>query len=31
MSAHPYMGWGVFALQARKAMDELLSFVGQFL
>ena len=29
MSMHPHMGWGLFALQAPKAEDELLSFVGQ--
>lgn len=29
MSKHPYMRWGVFAIQATKANDELLPFVGQ--
>lgn len=26
MSLHPYMGWGVFVLQATKANDELFSY-----
>jgi hypothetical protein len=27
---HPHVGWGLFALQATKADDEVLSFVGKF-
>ena len=29
MSTHPYMGWGLFALQVAKAGDELLPFFGK--
>ena len=29
MSTHPHMGWGLYAMEAAKAGDELLPFVGK--
>ena len=29
VSAHPHMGWGLYAMEAAKAGDELLPFVGK--